>query len=141
MRRRHILYIHLYLKENIFVMYTCMYIDTGCDLEAGQGQLMKACGQQLMLKLLRRLCHAARMSAVWHSRHVCCLTQQTCLLCCAADISAVHHSRLVCCVTADMSAVSHSRHVCIVTQQKCLLCHAADMSIVWDSRYACCVTQ
>ena len=41
-----------------------------------------------------------------HSRHVCYVTQQTCLLC----------------VTADMSAVQHSRHVCCVTQQTCLLC-------------------
>ena len=57
------------------------------------------------------LCHTADMSAVSHSRHVCCVTQQTCLLC---------H-------TADMSAVSHSRHVCCVTQQTCLLCHTADM--------------
>ena len=45
-----------------------------------------------------------------HSRHVCCVTQQTCLLC---------H-------TADMSAVSHGRHVCCATQQACLLSHTAD---------------
>ena len=32
-------------------------------------------------------------SAVKHSRHVCCLTHQTCLLCDTADISAVSHSR------------------------------------------------
>ena len=74
-----------------------------------------------------------------HGRHVCCVTQQTCLLCHTAEMSAVSHSRDVCCVTqqscllchaADMSAASHSRHVCCVTQQTCLLCHTADMSEV-----------
>ena len=29
------------------------------------------------------------MSAVWHSKHVCCVTQQTCLLFCTADMYAV----------------------------------------------------
>ena len=62
-------------------------------------------------------------SAVSHSRHVRCVTQQTCLLF----------------PTADMSALSHSRHICSVTQQACLrydsaqtclLCHTADMSAV-----------
>ena len=66
---------------------------------------------------------SADMSAVSHRRHVCCVTQQTCLLC---------HS-------ADMSAVSHSRHVCCVTQQTCLLCHTADMSAVSHSSHVCCV--
>ena len=40
------------------------------------------------------------MSAVSHSRHVCRLTQQTCLLCHTADISVASHSRHVCCVTS-----------------------------------------
>ena len=86
--------------------------------------------------------HAADMSAVSHSKHVCSVTQQTCLLCHTADISAASHSRHVCCITrqtvllchtADTHAVSHSRHVCCVTLQTCLMCHTADMS--------CCVTQ
>ena len=71
------------------------------------------------------LCHTADTSAVSHSSHVCCVTQQTCLLC---------H-------TADMSAVSDSRHVCRVTQQTYLLCHTADMSPVSYSRHGSCATQ
>ena len=55
--------------------------------------------------------------------HVCCLTQQTCLLCQA------------------VSAAAHSRHVCCVTQQTCLLCHTADVSAVPHRRHACGVTQ
>ena len=58
------------------------------------------------------------MSAVWHSKHVCCLTQQTCLL---WD-------------TADMVAGRHSRYVCCVTNQTCLLCDTADMSAMSHSR-------
>ena len=57
-----------------------------------------------------------------HSRHVCCVTQQTCLL---SD-------------TADMSAVRHSRHVCCGTQQICLLCNTMDMSAVRHSRLCVC---
>ena len=104
-----------------------------------------------------------------HSRHVCCATQQTCLLCHTADnvccatqqtLSAVSHSRqCLLCETADivgcvtqqtLSVVSHSRHcllcptadnVCCVPQQTCLLCQTADMSAVSHSRQACCVTQ
>ena len=65
-------------------------------------------------------------SAVSHSRHVCCVTQQTCL---PRD-------------TADMSAVPHSRHVfCCVTQQTCLPCRTEDMSPVSFSRLVCCATQ
>ena len=72
-----------------------------------------------------------------HSRHVFCVTQQTCLLCHTADMSAVSHSRHVCCDTqqtcllchtADMSAASRNRHVCCATQQTCLLRHTAEMS-------------
>ena len=33
--------------------------------------------------------HTADMSAVSHARHVCCVTQQTCLLCDTASMSAV----------------------------------------------------
>ena len=51
------------------------------------------------------LCDAADMSAVLHSRHVCCPTQHTCLLC----------------DTAQMSAACQSRHACCVTQQTCVL--------------------
>ena len=60
------------------------------------------------------LCDAAHMSAVWHSRHVCCVTQQKCLMFHSADMSTVWHSSCVFCVTqqtrllratADMSAV------------------------------------
>ena len=41
-------------------------------------------------------------------RHVCFVTQQTCLLCDIADML---------CHTADMSALSHGGHVSCVTQQ------------------------
>ena len=70
------------------------------------------------------------MSAVSHSRHVCCVTQPTCLL---------RHNKHVCFVaqrtsllrtTADMSAVSQSTYVCCVAQQTCLRCHTAHMSAV-----------
>ena len=69
------------------------------------------------------------MSAVSHSRHVCCVTHQIRLLCHTADMSAVSHIRYVCCVTQqmchalDMSAVSHSRQVCCFTKWTRLLCH------------------
>ena len=96
------------------------------------------------------LCHTADISAVWQSRHVCCVTQQPRLLCFTADLSGVSHSRHVCCVrqqkfllchTADKPAVSHSRHVCSGPQQTCLLCHTADMSAASHSRRVRCVTQ
>ena len=85
------------------------------------------------------LCHTADVSAVWHRRHVCCVTQQTCLLCHTADMSTVSHSRYVysvaqqtclLCDMADVSAVSHSRHICCVTRQTRPLCRTADMSAV-----------
>ena len=60
-----------------------------------------------------------------HSRHVCCVTQQTCLLC----------------DTADMSTVWQSSHVCCVTQKTCLLCHTEDTTAVWHSLHVCCVTR
>ena len=41
------------------------------------------------------------MSAVSHSRHVCCVQKQTCLACDTADMSAVAHSRPVCCATGQ----------------------------------------
>ena len=90
------------------------------------------------------MCYMADMSAVSHSRHVCCVTQQTCLRRHTADMSAVSHSRHVCwvtqqtcllCHTANMSAMSHSRHVCCVTQQICLLCRTTDMPAVSHSRH------
>ena len=56
------------------------------------------------------LCHMADMSAVPHSRRVCCVTQETCLLC----------------DTADMSAVRYSRHLCCITQQTRLMCHSVE---------------
>ena len=76
------------------------------------------------------------MSAVSHSRHVGCVTQQTCPLCHTSDMSAVSRH------TADMSAVSHSRHVCVspstpvcgVTQQTCLLHDTASMFAASHSR-------
>ena len=64
-------------------------------------------------------------SDVWHSRLVCCVIQQTCLL---RD-------------TADMSTVPHSKHVCCATQQTCLLCHEETMSAAWHSGHVCCETQ
>ena len=53
-------------------------------------------------------------------RHVCSITQQTCLLCDTADMS-VSHNTPVCCLTqltcllprtAEKSAAAYSRHVC-----------------------------
>ena len=87
--------------------------------------------------------HVYTQSAVSHSRHVCCVTQQKCLLCCTDDM--VRH---ICCVTqytcllrhaADTSAISNSRHVCCVTQQTCLLSRTAGMSVVSRSRHVCCL--
>ena len=81
----------------------------------------------------------ADMSAVSHSRHVCCAKQQTCLLSHTAGTSAVLHTRHGCCVTeqtcllwhtVDLSAVSCSQHF--------LLCHNAKMFAVPHSRYVCC---
>ena len=89
-------------------------------------------------------------SAVSHTIHFCCVTQQTHLLCHTADMLAESHSRHVCCHpqqtcllcdTADMTAVSHSRHDCCVTQQTCWPCPTADMSAVSHSRSVRCVTQ
>ena len=65
-----------------------------------------------------------------HSRHVCCLTQQTCLLRHTADVSAVSHGRHVCCVTQPTCLLSHtsnSRHVYCAAQQT--------MLAVWRSRH------
>ena len=80
-----------------------------------------------------QLCQTADMSAVSHSRHVCCLTQQA--FCCMT------HQTCFLCHTADMSAEPHSRNICCVTQQACLLRDIADMSAVSHSTYVCCVTQ
>ena len=69
------------------------------------------------------------------------MRQQICLPCDTADMSAVPHSRHVCCVIQQTClAVSHSRHVCCVTQQTCPRCHIADMSAVSHSRHVCCAT-
>ena len=73
----------------------------------------------------RALFETQNRGFVSHNRHVCCVTQQKCLLC---------H-------TADMSAVSRSKHVCYATQQTCLLCHTAGMSVASHSRRVCRVTQ
>ena len=62
-------------------------------------------------KVIFCLHETADMSAMWHSTHVNCVAQQTCLM---YD-------------TTDMSAVWQSRHVCCVTRQTCLLCDAANM--------------
>ena len=83
------------------------------------------------------LCHTAPCS-----RHVCAVTQLTCLLCDTANLSAMPQSRQVCCATqwtcllcdtANTSAVSHSRHLCCVTQHTSLLSHTANMFAVSDS--------
>ena len=100
----------------------------------------------------------AKMSAVSHSRHACCVTQQSCLLCHTANRSAVSHSRHVCSLTrqtrlrrrtTDISAESRSSRICCVTQQTGLLrrtadtsvCHIADMSAASHRRHVCCSTQ
>ena len=68
------------------------------------------------------------MSAVWHGRHVCCFTEQTCLPCHAADMPPVCHSRHACLVTQQTCLLlqAHDRRACCVTQQTYLLCHNAD---------------
>ena len=77
--------------------------------------------------------------AVSHSRHVYCVTQQTCLRCHTADMFAVSHSRHVCCVAQQIyrSAVSHSRQACCLTHQTCLLCHRADKPAVSPRQQTC----
>ena len=64
--------------------------------------------KQIITSYSFQLCDTADRSALWYSKHVCCVIQQTCLLCHTADMSAVRHSR--------------------VTQQTCLLCDRADMA-------------
>ena len=78
-----------------------------------------------------------------HSRHVCCVAQQTCLLCHTAEISASPHSRhvCVCCVTQQTALLCHTADMTAVSQQTCLLCHTADTSAVPHSRHVCCDTQ
>ena len=68
--------------------------------------------------------HVVRGVFLRSGRHVCSVTQQTCLLC---------HT--------DMSAASHSRQAGCVTQQTCRLCHTAGMSVVSHSRHICCVAR
>ena len=68
------------------------------------------------------------MSAVSHSRHVCCVTRLTCLPSHTADVSAVSQQR-----------VSRSRHVYRVTQQTCLLWPTAHMFAVPHGSHVCCV--
>ena len=71
-----------------------------------------------------RTCRHARfatqqtLSALWHSRHVYVVTQQTCLLC----------------QSADMSAVLQGRHVWCGKKQTCLMFHTVDMSAASHSR-------
>ena len=121
-------------------------LDSG-HLAAGQG----ACRYRLPL-------HTADISDVSRNRHVCRVTQQTCLLCDAADISAVSHDRHVCCAprhsclrchtvdffppcpAADTFVLSHSRRVCGFLQLTCPLCCTAVMSAVWRSRRLICAT-
>ena len=69
------------------------------------------------------------MSAVWHSRHVCCVTQRTCLLCDTVNESAVTHRRHDCYVT--------SRHVCCAAQQTCPLSPTADICAVSEEHRSC----
>ena len=73
-------------------------------------------------------CPISDTSAVSHNSHVCCATQQKCLLCQSAVMSAMSCSAHVCCATR-----------CLETQQTCLLCHTADMSGVLHSSRVCCV--
>ena len=69
------------------------------------------------------------MSAVCHSRNVCCVTPQTCLLCLSWQTCLL-------CDTADMC-----RHVYCATQHTCILCQAADVSAASHSKHGCCVAQ
>ena len=82
---------------------------------------------------------AADMSAVSHSRQ--------CLLLRTANMFVVPHSRHVCGVTqltclpaANVSAASRSRHVCCVPPQTRLLFHTVGIVAVSHSRLVCCVT-
>ena len=83
-----------------------------------------------------------RPPALSHSRNVCRVTQQTCLLSNTADMSSGSCGRhVLLCHTVAMSAMSHSGHVSCVTQQTCMLWHTADVSAVWHNRHVCCVLQ
>ena len=61
---------------------------------------------------------------VSHSRHVCCVTQQTCLLCDTANIGCVTQQTCLLC-----------RTVCCVTQQTCLLSHLDSLAPVDRPRW------
>ena len=63
-----------------------------CELFTGHEVRLRALFVKQQTCLLctqqtRLLCHIADMSAVSHSRRVCCITQQTCLLCHTAGFS------------------------------------------------------
>ena len=82
------------------------------------------------------LCDTADMSDVAHSKEVCCVILQTCLLRHTVDMSAVSQQTCVLCHTADVSSFQHSRHVCCVAQQTGLLRRTADMSVVCPSAWS-----
>ena len=86
-------------------------------------------------------CDKADMSGARHSRHDCCVTQQTCVLLHSRFVCCVTQQTCLLCATADLSAVSYSRHGRCATQQTCLLCHTANMSPVSYSRHVFCATQ
>ena len=90
-----------------------------------------------------------KRNVVRHSRHVCCLAQQTCLLRHTADMSAAQQSGQSFCVTQKTCLPCDTAHICCVSQQACLLWDTADMSsmqhqtlfVASHSRHVCCVTQ
>ena len=109
----HISYIHIYTHIHVAVS-TLFFVLKPTTQQLlywkvmYQNRISRASSQE------SNLCRTTDMSAMSHSRHVCCVTQHTCVLC---------------------------RHVCCVTQQTCLLCHKPHVSAVARSRHFCCVTQ
>ena len=112
-----------------------------CGFASGRwGACPPAVSPALSLSRHVLLCHKLDVSAVSQSRHVCCVTQHTCLLCRTAVMSAPSHSGCACCVAQQTSAVS-LRHFCCFAQQTCLLCCTTNLSAVSHRRHVCCITR
>ena len=116
-------YIHVYL-----CIYMWRFLVSFCEQRTKEYTGPKLHNELCSLTASGCLCYTADMPPVSHSRHICYVRQQECLLCHTADMSAVSHTADVSVGhTAEMSAVSHSRHVCCVPQQIILRSHTADV--------------
>ena len=101
----HIVYIHIYICIYICIcVYSYLYVNVVVSRWLKTNPRCRTHTERALK--IHALGHAADMSAVWHSTHVRCVAQQTCLLC----------------DTEVLSAVWHSSHVCCVPQHTCLLC-------------------